>query len=91
MSEITDRRNLNAFHNTRLLKVHNVVQSQKAVYAYFTSKQILPFDFAGQRSSIEKDSTYIPGIRNLSLYHDVDHNIARRISDFHNIGIQIKR
>ena len=30
------------------------------------------------RSSIKKYSTYIPSMRNLSLYHDVDHNIAGR-------------
>ena len=28
------------------------VQSQKAVYAYFTSKQILPFGFAGKMPSL---------------------------------------
>ena len=29
-------------------RVHTAAQSQKAVSAYFTSKQILPFDFAEQ-------------------------------------------
>ena len=29
---------------------NTVVQSQKAVSAFFTSKQILPFDFAMQNS-----------------------------------------
>ena len=38
--------------------LHTAVQSQKAVPAYFTSKQILPFGFAGQCNS----SVHIPVI-----------------------------
>ena len=35
-----------------LLLLHSAVQSQKAVSAYFTSKQILPFGFAGQHRHV---------------------------------------
>ena len=31
---------------------YGIMQSQKAVSAYFTSKQILPFDFAEQYSGV---------------------------------------
>ena len=43
----------------------SAVQSQKAVSAYFTSKQILPFGFA-EHSSERSYSTEFAGMENLS-------------------------
>ena len=36
--------------------IHTVVQSQKAVSAYFSSKRILPFGFAEQNTAVKKQT-----------------------------------
>ena len=43
-----------------LSQTYSAVQSQKAVSAYFTSKQILPFGFAEQYCSLDVSEYYLP-------------------------------
>ena len=41
-------------NKTRTVHTKGTVQSQKAVSAYFTSKQILPFDFAEHNRVVQR-------------------------------------
>ena len=54
----------------KLVFVNTAVRSQKAVSAYFTSKQILPFGFAEQNTSIDLCVILLTKHLNFPVYTD---------------------
>ena len=69
---------------------YTVLQSQNAVYVYFTSKQVLPFGFAEQYSkwcSCDFVRTFVISFKKLKLPYHIQYDLVLQIQVGENLNL----